>query len=122
MDTENKVFNHRIQDFPSKYRRTAIVSGLESINKRALVGVKQTVNQPEIQTNSFVLPPVNKNLINLASEELKNDDNILAFLACVSCSFALAENEETFMRIPKNNSYTFYLRCGIMICSIASIF
>lgn len=70
----------------------------------------------------FIVPQVNKHLKRLVLEELKNDDNIIAVLAALSASFALAENEQTFYRIPENESYTLLLRLGIVIFSIASIF
>ncbi|OMJ65574.1 hypothetical protein SteCoe_37969 [Stentor coeruleus] len=84
---------------------------------------KQNFIMPEDESpGDFVVPQVNKHLKRLVLEELKNDDNILAVLAALSASFALAENEQTFYRIPESQSYTLLLRLGITIFSIASIF
>ena len=104
-------------------RRPGLV-GLKSFTSQKRVPRHQSIplfSAEEKYSNSFIVPPVNKYLKNIAKEELKNDDNILAVLASLACAFALTENEETFARVPEEDSYTLYLRCGIAIFSIASI-
>ena len=75
----------------------------------------------EKYSTSFLVPPMNKYLKKIATEELKNDDNILAIFASLSSAFALAGNEETFQQIPESQSYVLYLRGGLLMLSIASV-
>ena len=79
------------------------------------------ISHDDNRSNSFLVPPMNKYLKKIAAEELKNDDNILAVFASLTSAFALTGNEQNFQQIPENQSYVLYLRCAILMLSIASV-
>jgi Ion channel len=113
-----------LPDIAKDNRRDGIIGDFESISgkKRRTKNINdQLLSMGDSQTSSFLVPPVNKELKNIAKEELKNDDNIIFILACLTCIFAIADNEQTFQRLPSDESYCLYLRFGILIFSIASI-
>ena len=117
--TENDLENiEPINEMQEEKRRAIIGNEVISIRKKIIRREdNDNLSASEKYSASFTVPTVNKNLKKIAKEELKNDDNILAVLASLSCAFALADNEQTFMKVPEPDSYCLYLRCGILIFS-----
>lgn len=113
----------RIQPEPEDNdRRSAVFDNINFLaHKKRAVRRLPVGKTEETQSNSFCVPPTNKNLKSIAIEELKNDDNIIAVLSSISCACALAGNEQTFLRYSDEDSYVLYFRCALLIISIASV-
>lgn len=119
-----KVAPEKIPEDSFESRRPALFRGFDNnkITRKRHYPHNSTWNSVDDRDpGTFEVPQTNKHLKRLALEELKNDDIILAILSALCAGFALAENEETFYRIPENESYTLYLRLGIVIFSLASV-
>jgi hypothetical protein len=116
--------NDRMQPEPEDNdRRPALFNNFNFFKRKSENSVSRVPAAKEVETksNSFWVPPPNKNLKSITSEELKNDDNILAVLSSLSCACALAGNEQTFLKYSEEESYVLYFRCALLIISIASV-
>lgn len=103
-------------------RRPAVLGEIDfSSHKKRIIRKIVEKNAEDMNSSSFWVPSMNRNLKAVTVEELKNDDNILAVLSALSCAFALAGNELTFARDNSAKAYVLYLRSAFLITSIASV-